>query len=137
MVMKPRARHQNRIELLQGTLDLLILQDPPIGSAARLRRLAGDPQQLDGCVPGRHRVALPCAAPPREAELGALRRSHARHPLAATGERVMKFWPRRTDAVDDEIRGHIEMAVQDRMERASRAPAPKLRFAASSATSWS
>jgi PadR family transcriptional regulator PadR len=26
MVMKPRARHQNRIELLQGTLDLLILQ---------------------------------------------------------------------------------------------------------------
>src|SRR5918999_3695936 len=26
MVMKPRPRHQNRIELLQGTLDLLILQ---------------------------------------------------------------------------------------------------------------
>ena len=26
MVMKPSARHQNRIELLQGTLDLLILQ---------------------------------------------------------------------------------------------------------------
>jgi putative ABC transport system permease protein len=28
----------------------------------------------------------------------------------------MKFW-RRTDAVDEEIRGHIEMAVRDRMER--------------------
>jgi PadR family transcriptional regulator, regulatory protein PadR len=26
MVMKPSARHRNRIELLQGTLDLLILQ---------------------------------------------------------------------------------------------------------------
>ena len=26
MVMKPSARHQNRIELLQGTLDLLILK---------------------------------------------------------------------------------------------------------------
>ncbi len=29
----------------------------------------------------------------------------------------MRFWPRRTDAVDEEIRGHIEMAVRDRMER--------------------
>ena len=29
----------------------------------------------------------------------------------------MKFWPRRPDAVDAEIRGHIEMAVRDRMER--------------------
>ena len=29
----------------------------------------------------------------------------------------MKFWPRRPDAVDEEIRGHIEMAVRDRMER--------------------
>jgi putative ABC transport system permease protein len=29
----------------------------------------------------------------------------------------VKFWPRRPDAVDEEIRGHIEMAVRDRMER--------------------
>ena len=27
----------------------------------------------------------------------------------------MKFWPRRPDAVDEEIRGHIEMAVRERM----------------------
>ena len=48
--------------------------------------------------------------------VGAPRRGHGRHPLVAAGRRAMKFW-RRTDDVDAEIDGHIEMAVRDRMER--------------------
>ena len=69
MVMKPSARHQNRIELLQGYARPPHPADAPVGPAARLRHLAGDPRQLDGRVPGRHRGrSYPALPPPREAE---------------------------------------------------------------------
>ena len=46
--MPTRARYKNRIELLQGTLNLLILQTLQWGPQPWLRNRAGNPHQLEG-----------------------------------------------------------------------------------------
>jgi PadR family transcriptional regulator len=65
MVMKPSARHQNRIELLQGTLDLLILQtlqwgpQHGYGISQAIRANSMDAFQVDtgSLYPALHRLA--------------------------------------------------------------------------------
>src|SRR5918995_956384 len=65
MVMKPSARHQNRIELLQGTLDLLILQtlqwgpQHGYGISQAIRANSSDAFQVDtgSLYPALHRLA--------------------------------------------------------------------------------
>jgi PadR family transcriptional regulator PadR len=65
MVMKPGARHQNRIELLQGTLDLLILQtlqwgpQHGYGISQAIRANSMDAFQVDtgSLYPALHRLA--------------------------------------------------------------------------------
>ena len=65
MVMKPSARHHNRIELLQGTLDLLILQtlqwgpQHGYGISQAIRANSMDAFQVDtgSLYPALHRLA--------------------------------------------------------------------------------
>src|SRR5918999_1870513 len=64
MVMKPSARHQNKIELLQGTLDLLILQtlqwgpQHGYGISQAIRTNSGEVLQVDtgSLYPALHRL---------------------------------------------------------------------------------
>ena len=64
MVMKPSARHQNRIELLQGTLDLIVLQTLQWGPqhgyniAQAIRANSSDVLQVDtgSLYPALHRL---------------------------------------------------------------------------------
>ena len=69
MVIGKRERYQNRIELLQGTLDLLDPADAAVGAAARLRHRPGDPAGIERRAAGRHRIALPGAPSSRGAEV--------------------------------------------------------------------
>src|SRR6266481_5168369 len=58
--MLKREPYRNRIELLQGTLDLLILQTLQWGPQ---HDQPGDPRQFRRCAASRYRFALPRAAP--------------------------------------------------------------------------
>jgi hypothetical protein len=50
---------KNRIELLQGTLDMLVLADPAVGPAARPWHRPGDPGEVGRAAPDRNRFLYP------------------------------------------------------------------------------
>ena len=62
----PRERYQNRVDLLQGTLDMLILRAVRSGPQPRLRHQPGHSRRIERGAAGRDRLALPGAPPARE-----------------------------------------------------------------------
>ena len=110
MVMKPSARHLNRIELLQGTLDLLILQtlqwgpQHGYGISQAIRANSMDAFQVDtgSLYPALHRLAKQKLMPrrgrrPRTGSVSASTASPRRgatswRPAARAGSASSKPW---------------------------------------------
>ena len=65
-----QKRYRPRLEILQGTLDMLILQTLQWGPQHGYAIGADDPHAIGRVAEDRDRLALPRAAPAREAGLG-------------------------------------------------------------------
>ena len=106
-------RYHNRIELLQGTLDMIILQTlrwgPQHGYAISqaIRSGSGDVLQVEtgSLYPALHRLEK--------------RGCDDRHCRADESEREqsMKLPWSRHEEIDEEVRAHLQMAIQDRIGR--------------------